>query len=610
MVQFSEISSSVKEVGILNDLVLKWLEKVTVSGEFDEPIVEFGALQVEGQKGFADLRRFFPGKDYLGCDLVKGAGVDRLENLEFSRFAPNSIGTVLALETFEHVQHPWEAVKEIYRILKPGGSVLISIPFHFPVHFFPDDYWRMTTSGLEALLKTAGFTEITVSDSGEDIEWDIYWDRPGKRPEGTAEPLTETFPFPFMVFAKAVKPDSEKGGAEGSAGRGAAVQTPVIKEVIPEERFTGKVPIIMVLYHREQDTRDVLLQLERVTDNYELILVDNGFDDTDFIHGLNPASYIRNDDNVGIIRAINQGLDAADGKYLAVVHSDLLIYEDGWLDHIIEFMEHRPDIGLVGLAGRHGLNEDGSLDEETLVCILPEYGYAFRPSWRFTEIAVVDGICWVMRNHGFRLDESLSRLHYYDMDISMQYLAAGYRVYNANIEFNHLREKYIRYSGEKAASMTSGVSIDEYYLEARARFREKWSHMLPISRGFMEEQYVYHRIEELLDRVSALEEYIRRVDEENQARGEEIERAKEYVSRLERELDNAADESRNRAEQLERAQGFVSSLEDELARAHGVQASPLVAGSSRLEKLRFYLRTEGAGATFGRAVRKLMSRRG
>ena len=41
-----------------------------------EPIFEFGALQVPGQEGFADLRPLFPEMEYVGCDLRAGPGVE------------------------------------------------------------------------------------------------------------------------------------------------------------------------------------------------------------------------------------------------------------------------------------------------------------------------------------------------------------------------------------------------------------------------------------------------------------------------------------------------------------------------------------------------------
>jgi GT2 family glycosyltransferase/SAM-dependent methyltransferase len=592
----------------LNKVVLNWLSRVASSRDFEEPVVEFGALQVEGQEGFADLRKFFPGKEYVGCDLVKGKGVDRLDNLEFSHFAPNSIGTVLCLETLEHVEHPWEAAKEIFRILKPGGLVLISIPFHFPVHCYPDDYWRMTSSGLEALLGSAGFQEITTGDSGEDVEWDLYWDRPQERPHGTEKPLVEERHFPFSVFGSAVKPDAEKAQAGQGAAGATAVQALVIRETAPEVPFKGRVPIIVVLYHREEDTKEMMRMLDKVTSDYDLILVDNGFNDSGYLHQLRPVSYLKNDDNVGIIKAINQGLEAAQGPYIAVLHSDLLIYEEGWLDHIIEFMERRPDVGLVSMAGRHSVDRDGRLDDETLVCPLPEYPYSTRPTWRFTEIAAADGIALIMRDIGFRLDESLGAFHYYDIDLSMQYIAAGYRVYNANIEFYHLREKYYKEGQDVFAAMTSGSAESANYLEARARFREKWSHMLPISKGFAEEQYVYFRVQELLDKVSEFESYIEKVNHESEARGQEIERAKVYVANLENQIVRVTEECQQRYEEVEKARESMNDLVNELTRARNVIAGTLPAGSSVLERLGFYLRTEGARATFLRIVGRLRPR--
>jgi hypothetical protein len=46
-----------------------------------EPIVEIGAFQVAGQEAIADLRPLFPGRHYIGCDMRRGPGVDRIEDV-------------------------------------------------------------------------------------------------------------------------------------------------------------------------------------------------------------------------------------------------------------------------------------------------------------------------------------------------------------------------------------------------------------------------------------------------------------------------------------------------------------------------------------------------
>ncbi|RUL88623.1 class I SAM-dependent methyltransferase [Tautonia sociabilis] len=126
-----------------------------VSEAFDcpGPIVEFGAYQVEGQEGFADLRSLFPGTPYIGCDMRSGPGVDRVEDVSAMTLADESAGTVICLETFEHVFEVRRAFDEVYRVLKPGGLFILTSPFHFRIHGYPDDYWRMTPSCLGRMLE-------------------------------------------------------------------------------------------------------------------------------------------------------------------------------------------------------------------------------------------------------------------------------------------------------------------------------------------------------------------------------------------------------------------------------------------------------------------------
>jgi SAM-dependent methyltransferase len=118
-----------------------------------EPIYEFGSFQVPEQIGFADLRPIFQHKKYVGCDMRKGPGVDKILNLHAIDLPSDSVGVVLCFDTLEHVEYPREALKELYRILKPNGMVVISSVMDFPIHDHPYDYWRFTPEAFKSILK-------------------------------------------------------------------------------------------------------------------------------------------------------------------------------------------------------------------------------------------------------------------------------------------------------------------------------------------------------------------------------------------------------------------------------------------------------------------------
>lgn len=126
-----------------------------------EPIVEIGARPAEGQEEITNLRSLFPGREYIGCDIQEGPGVDRIEDVHALTFEDGSVGTVLAADTLEHVSDPIRALEEIHRVLKPGGTVAITSVMFFVIHAHPWDFWRFTPEGFERLLQPFETTLVT-----------------------------------------------------------------------------------------------------------------------------------------------------------------------------------------------------------------------------------------------------------------------------------------------------------------------------------------------------------------------------------------------------------------------------------------------------------------
>jgi SAM-dependent methyltransferase len=136
----------------MRDETLTFLSYLTGSYDCLDPVLEIGACPAQGQVGYSNLRRFFAGKKYVGLDKVKGPGVDVVRDAQQGlEFDNDDFGTVLCIDTLEHVYSPLPVMGEVRRVLKPGGLCVISAPFAFPVHM-EEDYWRFTPRCFQDVL--------------------------------------------------------------------------------------------------------------------------------------------------------------------------------------------------------------------------------------------------------------------------------------------------------------------------------------------------------------------------------------------------------------------------------------------------------------------------
>lgn len=68
-------------------------------------------------------------------------------------FADNSFDAVFSFAVLEHVKYPFQAAKEMTRVLKPGGRLAVSGAFLQPLHGYPHHYFNMTSLGLKTLFE-------------------------------------------------------------------------------------------------------------------------------------------------------------------------------------------------------------------------------------------------------------------------------------------------------------------------------------------------------------------------------------------------------------------------------------------------------------------------
>lgn len=98
------------------------------------------------------------GERVISLDLYNFIGVTLVASASNLPLQDNSVDAVVCDSLLEHVQNPGEVMKEINRVLKPGGLVYVGTPFIIGYHSAPGDYFRWTKSGIRQLCKD--FKEI------------------------------------------------------------------------------------------------------------------------------------------------------------------------------------------------------------------------------------------------------------------------------------------------------------------------------------------------------------------------------------------------------------------------------------------------------------------
>ena len=82
---------------------------------------------------------------------------------------PRQYDVIVMIEVLEHVHDPLAAVRNLRRLLKPGGMLVLSAPFMFPLHDRPHDFYRFTRYGLELMLAEFEAVEVKERDSWAEV---------------------------------------------------------------------------------------------------------------------------------------------------------------------------------------------------------------------------------------------------------------------------------------------------------------------------------------------------------------------------------------------------------------------------------------------------------
>ncbi|MEX2148356.1 MAG: glycosyltransferase [Candidatus Rokuibacteriota bacterium] len=238
--------------------------------------------------------------------------------------------------------------------------------------------------------------------------------------------------------------------------------------------------VVMAVYNQLALTRACLDSLRGTSEAFELCVIDNGSTDGTEQHFARarhhfPVRYHRNADNVGLIRALNQGAALAAGDVLCFLHNDTEMKDVRWLSRLRGAL----DAGRVGLAGLYGarrLRRDGRFAGRTIVHCLQEGGNV---RGEHVEVAAVDGVCLTVRRPLFDaiggFDESYGFFHGYDRDLSFAVRETGHTCAVVNSPFLH------RGGGTRTADGAPARPREDLAQRRAAlrHFATKWKHRLP-----------------------------------------------------------------------------------------------------------------------------------
>lgn len=145
--------------------VLHFVEDTAASLPRDALVLDAGA-------GEGPYRGLLSHVRYVALDDRRGdagwdyARLSAVGDLRRMPFRDAVFDAVLCTETLEHLTDPQDVLREVARVLRPGGRLHMTAPLSFREHQEPHDYFRYTRHGLRLLLERAGLRPLRIDPEG------------------------------------------------------------------------------------------------------------------------------------------------------------------------------------------------------------------------------------------------------------------------------------------------------------------------------------------------------------------------------------------------------------------------------------------------------------
>lgn len=192
---------------------------------------------------------------YVGLDIetpIYKAEVDLRWDGRKIPLKDASVDSAMLTEVLEHCPEPWVVLKEARRVLKPGGVLFFTVPYIWPLHDAPWDFFRYTPFALEKLLAEAGFADVKLQALGG---WNaslaqmigLWLKRAPLAAETRQKMARELWPlFQELVRTDQLPVDPKAGNTMATGWTGLAH---VPAAAAPVRRTAGDLPVVLVRSH-------------------------------------------------------------------------------------------------------------------------------------------------------------------------------------------------------------------------------------------------------------------------------------------------------------------------------------------------------------------------
>jgi len=152
------------------------LQLLTIHRFLRRELAACQGLVLDVGAGQAPWRELLDHAQYTGLDIESSQtfGMQRTPGIVYydggrMPFADGSFDHLLCAEVLEHVPDAETFANELARVLRSGGSLVLTLPWSARLHHLPHDYRRLTRYGLQLLFERAGFLALRIEERGNDV---------------------------------------------------------------------------------------------------------------------------------------------------------------------------------------------------------------------------------------------------------------------------------------------------------------------------------------------------------------------------------------------------------------------------------------------------------